>query len=207
MSHPPLVLASASPRRREILASLGLTFDVAPITGVTEDQMAEDFQGHPRELAYHIAMKKAGLAAPQAGSALVIAADTIVVVDDILLGKPRDPEEAARFLTLLAGRTHEVITGVALIDGASGRQQIGEECTEVTFGPMSQRDIAGYVASGEPMDKAGAYGIQGLGSQFITGIRGDYWNVVGFPVFRFRQLLATLGYDLTSWVRGGKSMI
>lgn len=198
--HPPLLLASASPRRREILAGLGLTFEVVPITGITEEQMAEDFHGHPRELAYHIAMKKAGLAAPQAGSSLVIAADTIVVVEDVLLGKPKDADEAARFLALLAGRSHEVITGLALIDGLTGRHLTAEERTLVSFAPMSKRDIDSYVATGEPMDKAGAYGIQGIGSLFITGIQGDYWNVVGFPVFRFRQMLGMLGHDLSSWV-------
>ncbi|MCG3150955.1 MAG: Septum formation protein Maf [bacterium] len=199
MAPPPLVLASASPRRQEILTALGLTFEVAPITGVTEEQMAEDFFGHPRDLAYHIAMKKAGIASATSGSALTIAADTIVVCDDRLLGKPGSPEEAAEFLRLLSGRTHEVITGVGLVDGESGRRVTGEERTLVSMVPLSADDIAGYLASGEPYDKAGGYGIQGLGSLFISGIQGDYWNVVGFPVYRFRQLLAELGHDLVAW--------
>ena len=197
---PPLVLASASPRRREILAGLGLKFEVAPVEGITERQMGADFTGHARELAYHIAMKKASIASSWHGSSVVVAADTTVVVDQTLLGKPRDVPEATRYLQMLQGRSHEVITGVAIFDGATGNIVGGEELTRVRFAPMTDAEIAQYVASGEPFDKAGGYAIQGIGSLFITGIEGDYFNVVGFPVYRFRQLLRRLRYNLEQWV-------
>lgn len=204
MSHPPLVLASASPRRREILASLGLTFAVQPVEGINEDQLTAAFDGPPQRVAAHLARIKAQAAAALAPpKALTIAADTIVVLNDHLLGKPQDPAEAAMFLRALSGRTHEVITGVAIHDGTTGHLADRSERTAVTFAALTEADIAGYVASREPFDKAGGYGIQGLGSLFITGIAGDYWNVVGFPVYAFRMLLSELGYDLAAWVWTG----
>lgn len=197
---PHIVLASASPRRREILTDLGLTFEVAPIVGISEAQMAADFTGQPHELAYHIAMQKVMIASTWHGGSLVIAADTVVVCDGQLLGKPADAMQAREYLQQLQGRSHEVITGLALHDGPTGKIVGGEEVSQVTFGPMDEAAINGYISSGEPFDKAGAYAVQGMASLYITGIRGDYFNVVGLPVFRLRILMEQLGYDLPAAV-------
>ncbi len=172
-----VVLASQSPRRRELLALLGLPFTVAVSTKPEEAQKGLA----PAALAETLAEHKARDVAERFPNACVIGADTIVVLaDGTVLGKPRDEADAARMLALLQGRTHRVYTGLALYTG--GRAITAHESTAVTFAPMDADEIRWYVSTGEPMDKAGAYGIQGVGSRFIKGIEGDYFTVMGLPV-------------------------
>jgi septum formation protein len=170
-----LVLASQSPRRRELLQRAGVPFTVRTADIDESVQPGEAPQQYVRRLAARKAM-----AVPRAAQECVLAADTTVVADGEILGKPGSTADAVRMLSLLQGRTHEVITGICL----RFRQDlfIDAAVTKVTFGPMSVAQIEAYVASGEPMDKAGAYGIQGLASRYITAIEGCYPNVVGLPV-------------------------
>ena len=185
-----LVLASSSPRRAELLGWLGLAFTVRP-SHVDETPRSGETAA---ALVERLAREKA--AAHVGAGELVLAADTLVVVDGEVLGKPADDADAARMLRLLSGRAHEVLTGVALVDGDSGRLAAGVERTRVDFAPLSPREVAWYVASGEPRDKAGAYGIQGLGGLFVTGVEGNYGTVVGLPLPLVYRLAGTLGHDL-----------
>ena len=172
-----LILASQSPRRRELLARLGLPFTVEA-AGVDEtmDPDRDPFDEVAR-------LSQANAAAAGAGpDDTVIAADTVVVLDGTVLGKPKSPADAARMLHALSGRPHQVMSGLTVRRG--GQQWSLTAVTKVWFRPLSGAEIAAYVASGEPLDKAGAYGIQGLGSLFVKEIRGDYCNVVGFPLAR-----------------------
>ncbi|MFN0171097.1 MAG: Maf family protein [Bryobacteraceae bacterium] len=171
-----LILASASPRRRKILSNAGLSFEVRIPQSVDESVMpGEDPDAYVRRLA----LAKARACAPAAGE-VILAADTTVVVDGVILAKPDDPADAARMLRILSGREHSVLTGICLsgedfeiVDAAQSR---------VWFVSLTEREIEEYVRSGEPMDKAGAYGIQGLASKFIQRIDGCYFNVMGLPV-------------------------
>lgn len=183
-----IILASQSPRRRELLTQIGLKFEVIPSTVeevITSTNSVEVVQ----ELAQQKARDVANVAAKETPkeSLLVIGADTIVVYEGKILGKPGDKEDAVRMLTMLQGKEHSVYTGVALL---SGEQEIvfAEE-TRVQMCPMTPEEIAWYVNTGEPMDKAGAYGIQGLCARFVRQIQGDYNNVVGLPVGRIYQEL------------------
>ena len=185
-----LILASASPRRRELLAQAGFTFQVHPA------QIPEDPRPNEDPIAYvaRLAREKAQTvfaqlaARPEVASDLaVLGADTTVTLDDQILGKPSDPADAARILRLLSGRTHHVITGVALVTAASTVE--AAEVTAVRFLTLSDEEIAAYVATGEPMDKAGAYAIQGRAIRWIPRIEGCYSNVVGLPVALFATLL------------------
>lgn len=185
-----VVLASASPRRRELLSALFDRFDVLP--GNVDEE--EHFTGSAGEGAERVARVKAEAVAKIAPDALVIAADTSVAVEGTVLQKPSDASDARRMLRLLSGRTHQVVTGVAV---CTGKQSLsGVETTEVDFAPMTDEQICAYIATGEPMDKAGAYGIQGRASIFISGIRGCYFNVVGLPLFRLNRLLQDLGVEV-----------
>jgi len=174
-----LILASASPRRREILHSVGWPFETLAVA-IDESRLpAEGAVAYVERLA----REKAEAAANERQDRLVIGADTVVLVDDRILGKPKDEEDARRMLRLLSGRWHEVLTGVALVRGGKhARHIIAHEKTEVRFKPMTETEINWYVATREPLDKAGAYAIQGHAALFIEEIRGDYWNVVGLPV-------------------------
>lgn len=185
-----IVLASASPRRQELLRQVGVSFRVIP-SGVDE-QVATPMT--PAELVEHLALIKAEDVAAREPGALIIGADTIVVVDDAVLGKPRDRAEAIAMLQQLSGRSHTVMTGVALIEG--DRRLVAHEETAVRFRPLTLAQIERYVDSGEPMDKAGGYGIQGRASALIEGIEGDYFNVVGLPLCRTVQMLAQFGVDV-----------
>ncbi len=177
-----LVLASKSPRRAEILRAAGLPFVVRPADIEEQRRDAES----PTDYARRLAIDKATAVHVEPGE-IVLGADTIVVVDDVVLEKPADDADARRMLQLLSGRTHEVITGICL--RSRFRSIPDTAVTRVTFSPLTPGEIDAYVASGEPMDKAGAYGIQGLASKFIERIDGDYFNVVGLPVSRvFRHL-------------------
>lgn len=171
-----LVLASASPRRQELLRNAGISFEVQP-AHIPEDPLpGED----PRDCAERLAREKAMAIARLRPGDVILGADTVVVVEGQNLGKPVDAADAARMLRVLSGRQHQVITGVCLV--ADGQCSVASETTSVTMSQISDREIADYVASGEPMDKAGAYAIQGLASRWIPRIEGDYSNVVGLPV-------------------------
>lgn len=199
-----LILASASPRRKELLRNAGISFTV----------QAADLDETPlpgeeaRACAERLAREKALAVWRTWPQSMVLGADTVVVVDDVILNKPTDGKDAARILRLLSGRQHEVITGVCLVSAVNERQprsdgplpyviertekaevRIGSEVTRVTVNELSDEDIRDYVASGEPMDKAGAYAIQGLASRWIPRIEGDYSNVVGLPVALVYRML------------------
>ena len=185
-----IILASRSPRRRELLGQVGLTFEI-----VSPEVDEAQYGGlPPRELVQTLSRAKALDAARQvpAGS-LVLGADTVVVLDGQALGKPDGPEGARAMLTALSGRTHEVWTGFTLCrDGAVHTEAVA---TEVTFRALAPEEIDRYVATGEPLDKAGAYGIQGRGALLVAQIRGDYSNVVGLPLCAVGQALRRFGVD------------
>ena len=185
-----LILASASPRRRELLTRAGITVEVDPADVDERPEQGES----PERYVERVAQLKASAGARRHPDRPVLGADTVVVVDGKVLGKPADPEDAARMLRRLAGRTHHVLTGVALAWDGQITTQV--ERTEVAMSAMSEEDVAWYVASGEPMDKAGAYAIQGLASRFVTRIEGSYSNVVGLPVATVVELLRTSGVVL-----------
>lgn len=180
-----IILASNSPRRKEILANLGVEFTSA----VSKFNETIDKSMHPYELVCHLALEKAkGVLRQGYEDAIIIAADTLVVHDRIL-GKPRNEMEAYTMLKSLSGEEHQVVTGIALVDCATGLQITDYETTKVYFREISDREINAYINSGEPMDKAGAYGIQGKASLFIRKIDGDYFNVVGLPIFKLGEML------------------
>jgi septum formation protein len=189
-----LVLASASPRRHELLRNAGISFVAYPTNIPEQPQPGEG----PRDYAERLAREKALAAFNQRSDSLVLGADTIVIVDGEILGKPRDAADAKRMLRLLSGRTHQVITGVCLIGPSPETrnqkpetvfEDVRSETTQVTMNSLTEKDIHNYIASGEPMDKAGAYAIQGIASRWIPRIDGDYFNVVGLPVaLVFRML-------------------
>ena len=191
MAH--IVLASASPRRQELLRRMGITeFDIR--VPETEEAYPEGLS--PRQIVEYISREKADAAATLCtAEEIVITADTMVFLDDQRLGKPMGEADALRMLTALQGRHHTVCTGVTVRQGS--RAVTGSEETEVIFRPASQRELLAYIASGEPMDKAGAYGIQGKGSLLVEGIRGDFFNVMGLPLLRLSRMLEQFG--ITSW--------
>jgi septum formation protein len=178
-----LILASASPRRAELLRNAGTPFTVDP-AHVPEQPLAGEL---PIDYAQRLARDKALAVFARHSTEAVLGADTVVVVDQHLLEKPANANDAARMLRLLAGRTHQVITGVCLV--APEFERTEAETTQVTFSELSDEEIAEYVRSGEPMDKAGAYGIQGLASRWVPRVEGCYFNVVGLPVARVYGLL------------------
>ena len=190
MAH--IVLASASPRRQELLRRIGITeFDIR--VPETEETYPEGLS--PRQIVEYISREKADAAAKLCtAEEIVITADTMVFLDDQRLGKPADEADALRMLTALQGRRHTVCTGVTVRQGS--RAVTGSEETEVIFRPASQRELLAYIASGEPMDKAGAYGYQDLASLFVESIHGDYFTVVGLPLCRLGQMLEEFGVSL-----------
>lgn len=173
---PKLLLASSSPRRSQILQMIGWPFELGPIE---VDESLRDGES-AREYVARLADAKARASAAVHAHRPVLAADTTVVVDEHILAKPIDVEDGKRMLRLLQGRWHQVLTAIALLSGTA--TEVDVEMTEVRFAPMSEAEINWYVSTGEPMDKAGAYAIQGKGSRFIEGIKGDYFNVMGLPV-------------------------
>lgn len=178
-----LILASASPRRAELLRNADILFAVDP-AHVPEQPLAHET---PLDYAQRLARDKALAVFARHPDDVVLGADTVVVIDEHLLEKPADAADAARMLLLLSGRTHQVITGVCVL--APGFERIEAEITQVSFGEISDEDIAAYVRTGEPMDKAGGYGIQGVASRWVKGVAGCYFNVVGLPVARVFRLL------------------
>lgn len=185
----PLILASASPRRAGLLERLGVSFSIVP-GDVAEVQRPGE---PPEEFARRIAREKAHSVASGVGSGLVIGCDTIVVVDGEVLGKPSDEAEARRMLGRLSGRAHRVISGVAVTEQPSGRTEDAVVSTKVWFKTLTAGEIEEYVSTGEPMDKAGAYGIQEMGMLFVSRIEGDHNNVVGLPVFMLARMLEKFG--------------
>jgi septum formation protein len=187
---PTIVLASASPRRKELLSLAGVPFIVQE-SGVVEQQAPGEA---PQDFTRRAAREKAeAVARTLAPGAWAIGADTTVVVDGQVLGKPADRADAARMLRLLSGRSHEVLTGVALVKAGSPETHSLLAKTVVTFRTLDERMIEGYLRTGEPLDKAGAYGIQGRAAQLIQGIEGSYTNVVGLPLCETIQLLERAG--------------
>ena len=193
-----LVLASASPRRQELLRNAGIPF-VVQATDIPELPREGE---NPRACAERLAREKAVAVFRQRPDDFILGADTIVTVDGQILGKPRDVADAARMLGLLSGRTHQVTTGVCLLgpqlgtadrERRTGFEDTRSETTLVTMDPLSDEDIRSYIATGEPMDKAGAYAIQGIASRWITRIEGDYFNVVGLPVALVCRMLREHG--------------
>ena len=182
-----VILASASPRRRDLLTMIGIAHEVIP-ADVDETYLPGE---PPIAHAERLAREKGAALAARAPDAVVIAADTIVVIDDEVLGKPRDTADAARMLRRLAGRTHTVFTAVAVAHGA--RMESGVEAVTVTFRPLDDATIAAYVATKEPMDKAGSYGIQGFGAAIVERIDGDYFAVMGLAIGRMLELLRRVG--------------
>jgi septum formation protein len=188
-----LILASGSPRRRELLAGLGLAFAVRPVDLDETPLDGED----PSEYVTRLAAAKSR---SQAGpNEMTLAADTIVVLDGELLGKPQHSAEAREMLGRLAGREHQVLTGVAVYDGVGERLVSGIDSSRVTIAALSDEEIAWYVATGEPLDKAGSYAIQDLGALFVERVEGNYTNVVGLPLPLTYRLFGQLGFNLLSF--------
>lgn len=185
---PRLVLASGSPRRHELLAKMGYTFDIC-----TPD-VDENVSGHARDIVATLSERKAEAAASHYESGIIIASDTLVSLDGIPLGKPADKADAYCMLKALSGRTHEVFTGVCIRDAASGRSETRVDRTGVIFREVSDEEIHAYIATKEPMDKAGAYAIQGGAGAFVEGLDGSFENVMGFPVDVVREMLSHFGF-------------
>lgn len=186
-----LVLASASPRRQELFARLGIAFTVRPAE--VEEGTCDT---RPEAVVTELAARKAAAVAGELDHGLVVGADTIVVLDGRILGKPQDEADARAMLEALAGRVHQVYSGVAVCAAASMRLKTAWECTKVRMRRLHPREIQAYVVSGEPLDKAGSYGIQGLGSLLVESIEGCYFNVVGLPLGKLNSLLREFGYDM-----------
>lgn len=194
-----IVLASQSPRRRQLLGQMGLEF-------TTQSPEIDESAFHGRDargLVETLSREKARwVARQQTPDTLVIGADTVVVLDGAILGKPRDGAEAEAMLAALSGREHQVFTGVTLCQGERVLTQSEE--TWVTFRPLTGQEIRQYVSTGEPMDKAGAYGIQGYGALLVERIEGDYFNVMGLPVCRLGRMLAGMGTDCLALAAGNR---
>lgn len=199
---PMLVLASASPRRRDLLAYLGVPFIAIATNGEEQDwalpaeieRQLPSFPLDPRQHPTMLAWRKTQAAIEEGYGGIILGADTIVTIDGMILGKPRDDVDARRMLGMLAGRTHTVYTGLSLLDtGAQPRCLLDLVASDVTMSVLTDAEIAAYVATGEPSDKAGAYGIQGLGGRLVQGVAGSYTAVVGLPLVAVHRLLHTLG--------------
>jgi septum formation protein len=186
-----LILASASPRRRELLASLGLAFDVMPSDIPEVRASGESAEAYVTRLS----REKAAAIAARHADRWIIAADTVVVLGDELLEKPRDAADAARMLSTIAGKTHTVYTGLTILHGARNHVATRTQSSRVTMLPLAPDEIEWYVATGEPLDKAGAYAVQGVGAMFIDSIDGSYTNVVGLPLATLFLMLRDAGLD------------
>ena len=184
-----LILASQSPRRKALLEMLRIPFTVC----VADADETMDPEKPPYEEVARVSLLKAQAICP-AEDAVVVAADTIVVCEGRVLGKPRDARDAAEMLTLLSGNDHQVMTGLCVLRG--DKKIVCTEVTDIHFRPLSPEEIVRYVETGEPMDKAGAYGIQGGGALFAQSIHGDYYNVVGLPLCRLGQILKEIAPEL-----------
>ena len=193
-----IILASQSPRRRELLERMGVR-DFRVVTPDIDEHMDRELP--PEELVRRISLEKALAVQEQEGNtSIIIAADTVVALDGAVLVKPADELEAFKMLSTLSGCRHQVYTGMTVLRGEE-KYTVSEETT-VTFRELSAEEIDRYIATGEPMDKAGAYGIQGYGALLVSGIQGDYYNVMGLPVCRLGMLLRQLGVDCLSLAAG-----
>lgn len=182
-----LILASASPRRKELLEKTGLAFEIIPAKG--EERITKHL---PAEVVMELSLQKAEeVAAKQTEDCIVIGADTIVAKGDAIMGKPKDAADAKRMLESISGTTHQVYTGVTILSAGKAPVTFAEK-TDVSLYPISAEDLERYIASGDPMDKAGAYGIQGAFAIHVKGLAGDYYNVVGLPIGRVYQELKKL---------------
>lgn len=179
-----LILASGSPRRRELLAGMGYRFEI-----IVPD-VDEHVSGHARDVVGILSRRKAQAVADAQDQGVIIASDTLVSLNGEALGKPEDEADAHRMLCILSDNTHEVFTGVTIIDAASGKTETRVVRTGVRFRALSDAEILDYIATGEPMDKAGAYGIQGGAGKFVEELDGSYENVIGFPVDEIRDMLS-----------------
>ena len=190
----PIILASSSPRRHEILSRLGLCFiiDSADVDESVDENLL------PGQAAQALALRKAQAVVSHYTQGLIIAADTIVAVDGKILGKPADSSDALNMLLTLQGREHSVYSGFAVINASTQQTDAGYEHTSVVFRPIDEAEARSYVLTGEPIGKAGSYAIQGLGAVFVKEIHGDYYNVVGLPVFKLAQVLKNFGLDIIS---------
>jgi len=188
-----IILASGSPRRRQLLEQAGIKHKVI-VSGADET-----VTGNPAEQVKELALRKAKAVLPLVdannGSTIVIAADTLVFIEDEVLGKPENYDKAFEMLKKLQGNNHRVYTGVALLDVASGMSNVFADVAEVTFRPLSDEEILAYIATGEPFDKAGAYGIQEKGATLVDHINGDFYTVMGLPISKVCTALAQMGYD------------
>jgi len=200
-----LILASGSPRRAEILKNAGLQFDTFP-ANVDETRLPEESaEDYVRRVASEKTRVVAGHAAKQGSPAVIIAADTVVALGNHILGKPSSIEHARWMLRMLSGRTHQVFTGLALVTTPDRREASHVEMTKVTFVEVSEAETESYLASGEPFDKAGAYGIQGIGGRYVSRIEGCYFNVMGLPLSRLWSMLRGFGWrDSADKAIGGR---
>lgn len=187
-----LILASSSPRRRELLQALGIPFTV--MTSDVDETTAPGLS--PKEVVEELSLRKANAVADRLTEGFVLGSDTIVVLDGQILGKPEDEADAFRMLSMLQGREHTVYSGVALIDAVTGRSEVAHSHTQVKIRPLSEAEIKSYIATKEPMDKAGSYAIQGIGATIVEGITGDYFTVVGLPLCLTSNLLARFGMSI-----------
>ncbi|MBI4560195.1 MAG: septum formation protein Maf [Candidatus Hydrogenedentes bacterium] len=195
-----LVLASASPRRRALLAALGLTFQVV------HSDVVEILSGDPAGATITNARAKRDVAASRTSApAVVLGADTLVVANDEILGKPKDLDEARRMLARLSGNTHRVVTGLSLIDTESGLGAEGSEVTRVTFRTLADHEIKRFVSVVKPLDRAGAYTVDGPGSLLVERYEGCYLNVLGLPIVKLDNLLRTIGYSLFTLMNAERS--
>ncbi|WP_432776614.1 Maf family protein [Brevibacillus gelatini] len=190
--HDTLILASSSPRRRELLQALGIPFTV--MTSDVDEMTAPDLSA--KQVVEELALRKARAVADRLTEGIVLGSDTIVVLDGQILGKPIDEADAFRMLFMLQGREHTVYSGVALVDAATGRSEVAHSHTAVKIRPLSEAEIKSYIATREPMDKAGSYAIQGIGATIVEGITGDYFTVVGLPLCLTSKLLARFGMPI-----------
>lgn len=190
--HRSIILASSSPRRKELLAGLGLEFTV-----ISSD-VSEEVENNcsPEEMVKLLAQRKAEAVARQIDQGLVIGADTIVVLEGEVLGKPRDKIDAFSMLTRLQGREHKVYSGISIVDAKTNEYETGFQSTTVRMRSLNDLEVTQYIATDEPMDKAGAYAIQGLGATLVEGINGDYFTVVGLPLALTAKYLRNFGVDL-----------
>jgi len=189
MTKPSIILASSSPRRKELLSQAGVSFSIV-VSGCDETPVPGE---SAEEMVRRLAVVKAAAVASQHPAAFVIGADTTVCINGEVLGKPESFDEACSMLRKIQGRTHEVLGGIAILNRSQGLERAWTHSTQVTMAPMSDEVIARYVQSGEPMDKAGSYAIQGLGLQFVDSVRGSYSNVVGLNISSLMAELVKLG--------------
>jgi septum formation protein len=192
LNNRKLILASTSPRRAEILKKMNIEFQIIHPDNIQENEISSDPVTHVRELS----KRKAKSVSEKVKDGLILGADTIVVLNGEILGKPKDKNDARRILKKLSGKTHRVYTGLTLINRPKVKILSSHDCTEVKFNKLEEKEMKNYIATGEPMDKAGAYGIQGMGSFLVDHIKGNLDNVIGLPVKKLKEMLKkiTEGY-------------